>query len=386
MRSGSSTKTVQRAAAIRMVAVILAATLGGVVFPALAGAAGTPSWYEQITLNGLVSTSFHHNFNRPDSRTNGYRVFDFREATFQVDVAELAVQKAASAPGDVGFSIHLTAGSAIPRVTASAGMFRDDEGHPLDFDVHQALATYILPVGKGVRLDFGKHVTHMGYEVIDGYDGVNDSVTRSLLFGYCIPFTQTGLRAGYPVTERLSASLFLVNGWDNALDNNRSKSVGAQIVLTPARGTSLLLNYLGGAERDSTSDLRHVIDVVGVYKPTDRVSFGMNLDYGMEAKALPTGDDATWKGLAGYARVGISGPFAVSARAELLDDPDGYRTGVDQQLEELTLTPEWRPAPNFMLRMDIRTDRSNHEVFERRGEPASRKTQNTISLNALCTF
>lgn len=386
MKSGSNEKTVQRTAATRMAAVILAATLNGFVCPAPSDAETTPPWYEQITVNGMVSTSFHYNFNRPDSRTNGFRVFDTSESTFLIDVAELAVQKAATAPGEAGFSIHMTAGSSIPRVTASTGMFRDAAGQGQDFDVHQALATYILPVGKGLRLDFGKHVTHLGYEVIEGYDGVNDNATRSLLFGYAIPFTQTGLRAGYSVSDRLSANLYLVNGWDNVRDNNRHKSIGAQIALTPAPGTSLLLNYLGGAERDSTSDLRHVVDVVAIYKPTDRATFGLNLDYGVDAKALPTGDDASWKGLAAYARMAISGPFALSARAELLDDPDGYRTGIDQQIKEITLTPEWRPASNFLVRMDIRTDSSNHSVFEHRGDSASKKTQSTVSLNAICTF
>jgi len=51
------------------------------------------------------------------------------------------------------------------------------------------------PVGRGLRFDFGEHVTHMGYEVTEGYDGWNDNYSRSFLFGYTIPFTHTGLKA-----------------------------------------------------------------------------------------------------------------------------------------------------------------------------------------------
>ena len=56
-----------------------------------------------------------------------------------------------------------------------------------DIDVQQAFASWIAPVGSGLRLDFGKFVTHFGYEVIQGYDGWNDNATRSQLFGFAIP-------------------------------------------------------------------------------------------------------------------------------------------------------------------------------------------------------
>ncbi len=343
-------------------------------------------WFQQVTVNGLVSTSYGFNANRPDSRTNQFRVFDQDEGTFQIDVAELAVQRIPAAAGQAGFSIHLTAGSSIPRVAAASGLFRDDEGRAQDIDIHQALASYILPVGKGLRLDFGKHVTHLGYEVIDGYDGVNDQATRSFLFGYAIPFTQTGLKAGYAFSPRVAASAYLVNGWDNVRDNNRSKSVGAQLALTPVDGATVLVNYLGGAERDSSSDLRHVVDIVAGYKPAGRFSLGANLDYGTEAKALASGDDAIWKGGALYVRAAVSGPWSLTARAEVFDDGDGFRTGTAQTLKEISLTPELKLPSGFLLRLDLRTDRSDQSVFERKERKATRRSQNTVTLNALCTF
>ena len=180
-----------------------------------------PPGTDALPSAGLVSTSYGLNTSCSDSRTNQFRVFDQAEGTFQLDVAELAIQKNPVAAGEAGFSIHLTAGSSIPRVTASAGLFSDDDGDAQDVDIHQALASYILPVGSGIRIDFGKHVTHLGYEVIEGYDGVNDQATRSFLFGYSIPFTQPGLKLGYAFGPRLSASACLVNRWDNVRDNNR---------------------------------------------------------------------------------------------------------------------------------------------------------------------
>jgi hypothetical protein len=344
------------------------------------------AWYEKVTFNGLVSTSYGINANRPDSRSNQFRVFDQAAESFQIDVAELAIQKNPVAAGEAGFSLHLTAGSAVPRVTASAGLFRDDQGGAQDIDIHQALACYILPVGSGIRIDFGKHVTHLGYEVIEGYDGVNDQATRSFLFGYSIPFTQTGLKAGYVLGSRISASACLVNGWDNVRDNNRSKSVGAQLAVTPAGGVTVLMNYLGGAERDSSSDLRHVVDVVAGYKAHQRFSIGANFDYGREANAMGPGEDASWTGGAVYARIAVFGPLSVTARGEVFRDTSGFRTGVPQTLAEVTLTPEFRASSGFLLRVDLRRDRSDRRVFEHHGRGELHRSQTTVTLNALCTF
>ena len=98
-------------------------------------------------------------------------------------MAELVVQKPVSQPGGWGFRTDITAGQSVPRIAASNGLFRNDEtGEAGNFDIHQLFVSYIAPLGKGLRLDVGKYVTHMGYEVIEGYDGWNDNATRSFLF------------------------------------------------------------------------------------------------------------------------------------------------------------------------------------------------------------
>src|SRR6185436_13237563 len=189
------------------------------------------------------------NFNRPASRTNQFRVFDQRDNTFTFDQFELVAQKAAAERGEAGFRADLSFGSSVPHVTASSGLFRDEDGSADDVDLQQAFGTWVAPLGQGLRLDLGKFITPHGYEVIDGYDGWNDNATRSFLFGYAIPFTHTGARASYAFSPQLSGMVMVVNGWDNAVDENRSKSVGAQVAVTPAPSFSIYLNGMYGPER-----------------------------------------------------------------------------------------------------------------------------------------
>ncbi len=336
-------------------------------------------WYENITVNGFLSSSYSYNFNKPDARKNQLRVFDVEDNSFNVDVVELSIKKDAATPGEAGFRFDLTAGSSIPRVARSSGL------NIGDLDLQQMFVTYIAPVGKGLRFDFGKFVTHLGYEVIEGYDGYNDNESRSFLFGYAIAFTHTGVRASYPLSDNVTASLMLVNGWDNSIDNNRSKSIGGQIAVTPVQGMSLIANAMYGPERDrNNSDNRTILDFVGTCAVSDLVTLGLNVDYGTEQHAAASGKNAVWKGAAAYIRLNLLDQFSLSLRLEQFEDRDGVRTGIAQRLRGLTITPEYRPAEHFILRGDFRIDDSNKSVFVKRGELTN--VQSTVSMNAICVL
>ncbi len=333
-------------------------------------------WFDAISINGFVSSTWSYNANTPDSRRNTLHVFDVDDNSITVNVAELAFHRDAVKRNDVGFTVHLAAGTSVPRVSRSAGM---NSG---DVDVHQAYASWMAPLGSGLRVDVGKFVTHAGYEVIEGYDGFNDNATRSLLFGYALPFTHTGLRLTYAASSALSTALYVVNGWDNAVDNNSSKTLGAQIALAPMDGLSLILNGLYGPERDNNnSDNRSLIDVCASYNPGGTVTVGANMDIGSEARAAANDGDASWFGVAGYLRLKLADRFSLALRGEMFDDADGVRTGTVQKLTSVTLTPEYRPADMVVLRADLRLDSSDQSVFEKAS--STEKSQFTLTLNML---
>ena len=353
--------------------------------PSPAPATAAKPWYEEIAVNGFVSASYSYNTNRPASGTNQFRVFDFDDNTFKVDVAELVLQKAVVKPGDAGFRVDAVAGGSIPRVEAAAGLFRDSGGKAQDFDLQQAFVSWIAPVGSGLRLDFGKFVTHHGYEVIEGYDGYNDNATHSFLFGYAIPFTHTGLKASYTFSDLISAMVMLANGWDNVKDNNSSKSLGAQVTFTPAKTVTVIANYMVGPEQnDNNHDIRNIVDVNAQWKLSDLTALSIDLVYGTEPNAVTQGETAMWNGIVGYARFGLTDAFALVLRGEFFNDRDGTRTGVAQKLKEVTLTPELKVSPHFVVRADLRVDWSDRDVFEKKEGFTS--SQPTGLLNVIYAF
>jgi Putative beta-barrel porin-2, OmpL-like. bbp2 len=338
-------------------------------------------WYEEIAVNAFVSASYSYNFNRPDSGTNQLRVFDFDDNSFKVDVAEVVLQKAISKPGEAGFRVDLEAGSSIPRVSSSYGLLQGQ-----DVDLQQALVSWIAPVGSGLRLDLGKFVTYFGYEVIDGYDGYNDNATRSFLFGFGTPSTHTGLKASYTFSEQLAGMFEICNGWDVARDNNSSKSVGLQLTWTPTKVVTVSGNFMTGPERANVnSDPRSLFNVVAQWKPTDLTVFTLDAVYGSEKGAVTPGKTASWSGIVGYARLGISDTFAFCLRAEYFNDADGARTGTSQKLKELTVTPEVKVSSHLTLRADLRVDWSDADVF-RKKDGVFKGNQPTILLNGIYLF
>ncbi len=361
-------------------------TPGPAPAPSPAPAPAAKPWYEEIAVNGFVSASYSYNFNRPDSGTNQLRVFDFDDNTFKVDVAELVLQKAVTKPGEAGFRVDAEAGGSIPRVSASAGLFRDSSGKAQDFDLQQAFVSWIAPVGSGLRLDVGKFVTYFLYEVIDGYDGYNDNATRSFLFGLGTPATHTGLKASYTFSDELAGMVEVCNGWDVARDNNSSKSIGLQLTWTPSKAVTVYGGFMTGPERANVnSDPRNLLNVVAQWKLADLTVFALDAVYASERGAVTPGETASWSGIAGYARFGVSDTFALCLRAEYFNDADGARTGTVQKLKEVTVTPEVKVSSHLILRGDLRVDWSDADVFSKK-DGVFKGNQPTILLNAIYAF
>lgn len=343
-------------------------------------------WYKAIQVNGFAEVTYSFNFNRPDSGLNTLRVFDFDDRELKLDVAELVLQLPAACPGEIGFRVDAAVGQSVPKVSAASGLFRDvDTGEAHDYDLQQVYASWVAPLGKGVHIDAGKFVTPFGYEVIEGYDGYNDNQSRSFLFGFAIPFTHTGLRVGYSFTDAVTGTLMVVQGWDNWHDNNDKESIGLQIALTPTPAWCVYVTAMGGPEqKDDDQHDRFLYGLTSTWKPRDELTFGLDTVYGTEQGLLVGGESAAWSGAAAYFRYDLSSTFSLALRTEVFDDGDGVRTGTEQTLKGLTLTPAFKLGEHCVLRGDLRRDWSDEDVFEDHSGLA--QSQTTVSAALLFLF
>jgi Putative beta-barrel porin-2, OmpL-like. bbp2 len=312
---------------------------------------------------------------------NDLRIFDHDADSFQLDLAELVFSRDTTTTS-IGYRLKVSAGETAKWIHAyGLGTQPTGTANPESFDLTEAYISYTAPIGNGLRFDIGKMVTFVGAEVIEALD--NPNYSRSFLFNYAEPLTHTGVKASYVFNDYVNSALFLVNGWDNATDNNSGKTVGVSINLADGDPFSASINYLQGPEETNDNrDNRKLLDLVATIKPLKPLTIILNYDNGSDQNApLPSGTSggASWSGFSGIAKYDINDTFSISFRGETFDDNDGFRTGTAQRLTEYTLTPEIRLAGGFTIRPEYRHDESNHESFDNN----TKKNQNTYAIAAM---
>lgn len=357
-----------------------------------------------VKFRGWLEGYYVYNFNRVDramananqgasvikSRdlTVEGRAFDVRHNNFTLNLAEIEIEKVPER-GGVGFKFDYAQGDTQDIIVDSIQAVSPQGVSQGDKNFQHASLSYLAPVGNGLRLDFGKFVTHIGGETIESIKNLNFS--HAFFYTYAIPFQDTGVRLNYAWSPKFYNEVYILNGWNVTSDNNRGKTLGLTAGWTPDPKFAVYANYLGGPERnDNNGDWRHLIDAQIMYDPSDTLHLMINIDIGTEENALGTGQDADWRGVTFYLRKNIGGRFLPTLRLEYYDDSDGYTTGVKQKLRGYTLTGDYllgkKGEMNLMLRPEVRYDKSNALFFSDKSRFRAKDDQLTIGIGLVAYY
>ncbi|MHB8336595.1 MAG: porin [Ignavibacteriaceae bacterium] len=328
-----------------------------------------------LQISGMFDLYFSKNFNNPASHINDFRNFDVYENQFDINLAKITFQKEAS---PVGFRIDLAFGHAMDLVNSDASLGTEKSLR----NIEQAYLTAVIPVGNGLTINAGKMVTHMGGEVIESASNINYS--RSLLFAYAIPYFHVGACASYPFSNQFTATIYIYNGWNNIVENNKDKTLGAEIVWSPSSTFTFIQNWIGGPEEPNSTKKRHVFDTILNYQATDALFVTLNADYGQEA--LDPSGYAIWKGAALSGKYTLTSVSALAARGEYYYDQSGFTTGTAQALKEITLTYEYKFGGSLLTRLEFRRDWSDQNTFEDETGAFTKNNQNTILIGSVYSF
>ena len=306
--------------------------------------------------SGAAEASYTQNFNNPSTNVNQLRIFDTQASSFVPQVAQFMVERpatAGSATDRIGFRARVNFGAQSRFSRARTNYQPGTDNNELD--VHELYAEYIVPVGNGLKIQFGKINTLIGLEVINSWE--NPNFSRSFTFGLAQAFTETGIRFTYPFASWATAAVGLVNGWDNIEDNNRGKTVTWNLALTPIEmfGISFYGSYgneqsngnagggnaatggciLGNPVCDPTAK-RMVMGSLITIKPTSSDTLIIEPYYGNEENASTGGfnsnsRNARWNALLAYFTHDFNDqtqPNALSlrVRGEIFEDAGGART------------------------------------------------------------
>ena len=320
--------------------------------------------------------------------SNELRLYDV-DRGYTFNMAEFSVKKHPSERYPFGFGLVLTGGEDA-QFNHAIGIFRSASDTPTDtekVDLQEAYLSYKIPVGTGLALKAGKFVTLLGYEVMESPNNLNFS--RSLLFNFATPLTHIGVLGSYALTDTLSATAGLVLGWDVADDRNHVASGAGQLTHTGVKDLSTSLNFIVGPERNGdTTNIRWVTDLVANYTGLPKTTLGANFDYGQEAHAAPSGGDASWWGLAGYAAYDWTEKLRTAARLEYFRDRDGFRTGFGRDLGvyEGTLTLQYKIWRGLVGRLEYRHEEPDETVFNLKASGPTSQCQDTVAIDLYYSF
>ena len=317
---------------------LVAAVQAGAQDPAAAPAAEPP----KIDVTGFVDFYYGYNFNKVDP---ALRTFDVQHNAFSLSLAEVAFAKAVTPESRVGFRTDLDFGKTADLV---ASFEPESNGKEIYKHVQQAYVS--LLTGK-VQWDAGKWNTPIGAEVIESQDNWN--YTRSILFGYAIPFYHTGIRATITASPKLTIGAQLVNGWNNSSEVNDDKTFGLSLTWKPTDKVTWIGNYMAGKEGGTDgSDSRNIFDTTLTLALTPKFSVMGNFDYG-------TIGDTKWWGVAAYAKLQAQPNWALVGRYEYLDDSKGGFMTFGTKGQTLTFTSDHKIAGSLVTRFEYRWDHTD---------------------------
>jgi hypothetical protein len=330
---------------------------------------------EDINMGGYVETQYQNKLGAPQQNGNAGRSLTDKAAdTFSMNAAKLWFEKAANPEGGAGFRIDMMMGSDVPyyfnNLTKS-----NTSSTTNAFAFEQAYVQYIAPLGfwsgskilpHTIDIKAGRMVTLAGNEVIEGPNNWN--ISRSVSFGYAIPFTHTGVRASYELfNDFLTVYHGINNGWDVDIDNNSYKTFENAFSFSPLKDvTWTTATYFGPENNAASGGKRFLATNVLSWNPSKRLSFAGEFDIGNQPRVDIAMDDnfrtAQWFDYAAYAKYQFAEKLAVAYRFELFDDSQRYRgwTGVGTAgaATDLanTLTLEYKLRENMIARAEYRID------------------------------
>ena len=360
------------------------------------------------TINVGLDMYYEYNFNNPVGRVNLLRAYDVLSNEFSLNQASVVLEHApdVSAGRRWGGRLDLQFGQATDTLQGNPS----NEPRPDIYrNIFQAYGTYVVPLGKGLNIDFGKWGSSLGIE--GNYTKDQRNYSRSYWFDF-LPFYHMGVRASLPVNDRFSVNYWVVNGTNQVEATNGFKDELFGFTAKPAKTLTWTMNYYFGQEHPdravaancgpipvqpglcftaitpAPNGHTHIFDSYATWQVTPKLVFEIEGDYFIQRlwqNAAPGRSSAPMHvvGGAAYLQYLLSPKFAIATRAEYMSDRGGLFSGLSQALKENTVTLDYRVTDGFLMRYEWRRDYSNQPTFLTSVQGAFSKDQNTATLGLI---
>lgn len=308
-------------------------------------------------------------------------------SSFTLEEVEVDIEKTVKDIGGLRFDINYRTTDKMTAVSARDGVV-ESVGGLADISVEQGFVW--LNLSAGLKFTFGKFNAPIGFELVDPNQMYQYS--HAMVFIYGLPTNLTGamLSGAYGM---LDFSAYGVNGWDKIQDDNKDKTFGGRLGITPLEGVNAGLSYITGKEGNDVNGARtsglNAFDADMTFTAVKGLVIGAEFNSGQYEgqSAVSSGGDAKWTGYLLMANYEITSKIAVTGRYDVFEDKDGARfgSGVNDRREAITFAPSYTFAPGLKARAEYKYTKSNQKVFVDR-DGASHDNVTDIAVDFVYSF
>lgn len=354
--------------------------------PSENGMASTPavSAMSSVNISGFVEASYFSDV--ADSRDNhpaGY-LWNTSLNSFTLNKIKLTL----ASPGvdkdkwDAAYRASFIWGSDAPIVDTGSTAGGVAAGNGFSW-VREAYIEVNAPIGTGLDLRAGDLISLLNYESGDG-GAVNDNFSQSYAWYWTGNPPNVGIQAGYDVNDWLGIKLRLQNGLYSGPVSIGGKTFIGGLYIKPIKNLWVdVLGFTGHQDISAPPVAPGGWDIAGgSILAGYTLNTNWNLAIGNEDDyfhySIPGGASGDFWSVAGWLGVDMCPKVRLALRAEYLCDPSGFGTyfnspppgadaafpgafpGEGQDLEEVTLTLDYKPVPMVKIQPEIRWNHCNY--------------------------
>lgn len=315
-----------------------------------------------VTLSGFVTASYFYDGSGPaDNSPNAY-LWNRSHNSFTLNKVKLVLASPpAEKSGDkwsAGYRVSWIYGEDSPIVDTGLGVAGFG-------NIREAYVDLNVPIGTGLNIKAGQLISLLNYESGDG-GAANANFSQGNQWFFTGNGPGAGIQASYDLTEKISATFRVQNGlYAGAKDNNGYKTFMGSLAFKPTPDIWFNLIGFGGRGDVVPGEWLKGGSLIGGAK-VGKIVLGTELDY-FSTDLSGGGDSAAYSaGL--WVSTDFTDKVGIALRGDFITDKDGFFTagllglpplGTGTDLASITLTLNWKPAPNIKIQPEIRYDHAS---------------------------
>ena len=346
-----------------------------------------------VRLDGFVSAYYSYVLQNPSNGISTGRLFASRHNSFSVSNASIGFElRYGSAYAYVAPWFGLTPStiySGEPTAVQAGGI------GPSNAAVWRNLREGYAGLELGPwKVDAGLFVSPIGFEGIAEKD---NWLWSSSWQNYLFPFYHFGARVHHSLDSGHTLGLWVVNGFNGAVDTNDAKSIIVTVSGPIRRGRWQVLYYGGDERPDNNRPIKngerislawlHHLDAWISMPITDRLEVAGQVDFGFEPNDIGVSYYLTGSA---YARFAFNDFIAVAGRTEIFGE--SLASSGNNVAPALFLPVDWvfsfsvavevRPVEQAAVRLEYRHDEAQDTIFfdDQDGPTARRQDALTLGL------